>query len=243
MDAVGKTVLVTGSARRVGRAIALELARAGCDVAVHCRRSIDEAEQVAGEIRTMGRRAAVVTGDLADPQIPGQLVARVVESLGRLDILVNNASVFERTPLDDADAERWERVLRINTIAPALLSRSAAPIMRAAGAGRIVNLIDTLAERPIKRYGPYCASKAALASLTRSLAAELAPEITVNGVAPGIAEFPEDYDPELRRRLTAKVPLGRTGSPAEVAAIVRFLVTEGDYITGQIIAIDGGASL
>jgi len=167
----------------------------------------------------------------------------VVRDLGRLDVLVNNASVFEKTPIEQADAAAWERILRTNTIAPALLARAAAPIMRQAGAGRIVNLIDILADRPIKGYGPYCASKAALAGLTRSLALELAPEITVNGIAPGVAVFAEDYDQDLGSRLTAKVPLKRTGSPEEIAAVVRFLVAQGDYITGQIIAVDGGMSL
>ena len=243
METVGKVALVTGAARRVGRAIALELARAGCDVAVHCRLSDKDAAQLVDEIRDMGRRAVVVAGDLADPESPNRAVAQVVRDLDRLDVLVNNASVFEMRPLEQADAAAWERILRINTIAPALLAQAAAPFMRQAGAGRIVNLIDILAERPIKRHGPYCASKAALAALTRSLALELAPEITVNGIAPGIAVFPENYDEDLRRRLTAKVPLKRTGSPEQIAALVRFLVTEGDYITGQIIAVDGGMSL
>jgi len=243
METVEKVALVTGAARRVGRAIALELARAGCDVAVHCRQSAKDAAHLVDEIRDMGRRAVVVAGDLANPETPNRIVAEAVRDLGRLDVLVNNASIFEKTPLEQADAAAWERILRINTIAPALLAQAAAPFMRQAGAGRIVNLIDILAERPIKRHGPYCASKAALAALTRSLALELAPEITVNGIAPGIAVFPENYDEDLRSRLTANVPLKRTGSPEQIAALVRFLVTEGDYITGQIIAVDGGMSL
>ena len=243
METVEKVALVTGAARRVGRAIALELARAGCDMAVHCRRSAKDASQLVDIIRGMGRRAAVVAGDLANPETPNRIVAEAVRNLGRLDVLVNNASIFEKTPLEQADAAAWERILRINTIAPALLAQAAAPFMRQAGAGRIVNLIDILAERPIKRHGPYCASKAALSALTRSLALELAPEITVNGIAPGIAVFPENYDEDLRSRLTANVPLKRTGSPEQIAALVRFLVTEGDYITGQIIAVDGGMSL
>ena len=243
MSAVKRTALVTGAARRVGRAIALELARAGCDVAVHCWRSMKEAEQVADEIRALGRRAIVVSADLLDMDAPARIVDEVVRGLGRLDVLVNNASVFEKTPLDEADASTWDRVLRINVVAPALLSRAAAPVMRSAGAGCIINLTDILADRPIARYGPYCASKAAFTNLTRMLALELAPEITVNAIAPGIAVFPDDYDEEIRKRLTAKVPLQRTGSPEEIAALVRFLITQGNYITGQIIAVDGGMSL
>jgi pteridine reductase len=243
METTGKVALVTGAARRVGRAIALELARAGCDLAVHCRQSTGEARTLADQIRAAGRRATVVVADLAQPDGPEQIVARTIRELGRLDILVNNAAIFEKTPLEQADADTWGRILRINTIAPALLARTAAPFMRLTGAGRIVNLIDVLAERPIKNYGPYCASKAALAALTRSLALELAPVITVNGIAPGIAVFPEDYDQDLRNRLTAKVPLNRPGSPEQIAAVVRFLITDGDYITGQVIAVDGGLSL
>ncbi len=243
MELNGKVALVTGAAQRVGRAIALELARAGCDVAVHCHTSIAAAEQTADAIRDLGRRAAVTPGDLADLATPERIVGKAAEELGGLQILVNNAAVFAKTPLEQADAPTWERLLRINTIAPALLARAAAPFMRAADGGRIVNLVDILAERPIKRYGPYCASKAALVALTRSLALELAPQITVNGIAPGIAIFPDDYAPALRQRLVARVPLGREGTPQEVAALVRFLAAEGDYLTGQIVNLDGGSSI
>lgn len=242
MDVAGKVALVTGAARRVGRAIAMELARAGCDIAVHYRTSERDARQLAGEIEHLGRRAALVEGDLAEARVPQRIVDRAVESLGRLDILVNNASVFAKTPLADADAATWETLLRVNVVAPALLARAVAPMMRAAGAGRIINLVDLLADRPVKAYGPYCASKAALVNLTRTLALELAPQITVNAVAPGIAVFPDDYDSELRGRLVSRVPLQREGTPEEIAAVVRFLVVEGDYITGQILHVDGGWS-
>jgi len=243
MDASGKVALVTGAAKRVGRAIALELARAGCDVAVHYRSSADAAREVADAIEQMGRRVALVSGDLTDLKTPERIVSQTIDSLGRVDVLVNNASAFGKTPIAQVDAETYERMFLVNTIGPGLLTRAVMPIMRSAGAGRIINLVDILAERPLKRYGPYCASKAALANLTRSLALELAPEITVNAVAPGIAVFPEDYDEELRHRLVSRVPLRREGTPQEIAALVRFLVTEGDYITGQIIAIDGGRSI
>lgn len=243
MELKGKAALVTGAAHRVGRAIALELARAGCDVAVHCHTSVAAAEQTANAIRDLGRRVAVIPSDLADPAVSERIVAQAAKELGGLHILVNNASIFEKTPLEQADAQTWERLLRINTIAPALLARAAAPLMRAGGGGRIINLVDVLADRPIKRHGPYCASKAALTALTRSLALELAPQITVNGIAPGIAIFPEEYDADLRQRLIARVPLRREGTPEEVAALVRFLVAEGDYLTGQIINLDGGSSI
>ena len=135
MDISGKVALVTGAARRVGRAVAIELARSGCDVAIHCHKSIQDADGLRTAIQTLGRRAAVLKGDLADPAIPDRLVADTVSILGRLDILVNNASIFDKIPLEEAEADRWERMLRINTVAPALLIRAAAPIMRSAGAG------------------------------------------------------------------------------------------------------------
>lgn len=242
MSSSGKVALVTGAARRVGRAIALELAAHGYDLAIHFNQSGREAAGVAELIRGQGRRAALVQGDLADLAVTGEIVAEAAKALGRLDVLVNSAASFERVEIADADAAVWSETLALNTIAPALLARAAAPIMRAGGGGRIVNLIDITAERAVKGYAAYTASKAALASLTRSLAVELAPDITVNGVAPGIAEFPADYDAALRERLIAQVPLKRAGTPEDIARLVRFLVTEGDYITGAIIPVDGGRS-
>jgi pteridine reductase len=243
MDCHGKVALVTGSARRVGRVIALELARAGCDLALHHNTSVAEAQQVAQDFEKLGRRALLVRGDLADPDTPERLVAEVAAGLGRLDILVNNASTFDKRPLADSDPAFWSRTLQVNALAPALLARAAAPHMHRAGAGRIINLADTLAEHPPRGYTAYSVSKAALIGLTRALAAELAPSITVNAIAPGIAQFPDNYDAATRERLTAKVPLQRPGTPEEVAALVRFLVVEGDYITGQVIRIDGGRSV
>jgi pteridine reductase len=243
MEPTGRACLVTGAARRVGKAIALELARAGFDVAVHYHHSDAEARAVAEEIHRLGRRAAIVRGDLGDPDTPARIVRETVDGLDRLDVLVNNASLFEKFPLEQTSPDVWDRTLQTNLVAPAMLIRAATPIMRAAGAGRVVSITDILADRPAANHAAYCASKAALASLTRCLALELAPQITVNAVAPGIAVFPEHYDQEIRDRLTSKVPLKRPGTPEDVAAAVRFLVTDGDYITGQILAVDGGWSV
>jgi pteridine reductase len=235
--------LVTGAARRVGRAIALELARCGCDVAVHYHGSAAQARQVAAEITALGRRAAALSADLASPPQVAGLVEQVRQALGRLDILINNASVFPQTQgAAWQDAEHWQTTLMVNAVAPAMLAQAAAPLMRAGG-GRIVNLADILAERPIRGHAAYCASKAALVAITRSLARELAPEITVNAVAPGIAIFPEHYSQELRAELTQRVPLRRAGSPEQIARVVRFLALEAEYITGQVIAVDGGRSV
>lgn len=242
MNPSGKVALVTGAARRVGRAIAMELSAAGFEAAIHFNSSEREARELEGLMRSRGRRAAVIKADWLDPNAPERVVEEVVNALGRLDVLVNSASSFDRKPFEQLDFAAWEQTFAVNTVAPALLARAAAPIMRSGGGGRIVNMIDIMAERAVKGYSAYLASKAALASITRSLALELAPDITVNGVAPGIAAFPEHYDQATRERLVSRVPLGRPGSPEEVARLVRFLVTEGDYITGAIIPIDGGRS-
>jgi pteridine reductase len=243
MQPTNKVALVTGAAKRVGRSIALELASAGYDIAIHFNSSRSEAGEVEKIVRERGRRAVLVQGDLADAGTPERVVGEAVNALGRLDVLVNSASSFERIEIEQAGPEVWERTFMLNAIAPALLARAAAPIMRAGGGGRIVNLIDISAERAVKAYAAYIASKAALASITRTLAVELAPDITVNGIAPGIALFPENYDQATRERLISQVPLQRAGSPEDIARLVRFLVTEGPYITGAIIPVDGGRSV
>jgi pteridine reductase len=246
MKLTGLVALVTGGAKRVGRAIVLELADAGCAVAVHYHRSRAEAEALVEDLRDRDCRAATVHGDLHDPAGWADIITGSVEKLGRLDILINNAAVFlpDRTDGEDTfDLAGWESTLRTNAVAPAALCHYAAPHLRAGGRGRIVNLCDITTDRPCPDYLAYSLSKAALTTLTKGLARALAPEILVNGVAPGIAVFPEDWPIERRERLTAKVPLRRAGSPQEVADLVRFLLESGDYITGQIIPIDGGRSI
>jgi pteridine reductase len=238
--------LVTGAGRRVGRAIALELARAGCHIAVHFRRSRDEAEQVAAEITALGRRATTISGDLGDPAAWPHVVDRTVAVLGGLDVLVNNAAEFLTREPDDLahfGLEAWERMLRINVIAPVGLCHHARPHLARSGRGKVVNLCDASADRPWPDHLAYCASKASLAAVTKGLARALAPSVQVNGIAPGIAVFPESYDAELRRSLTKRVPLGREGTPEEVARLARFLVESGDYMTGEIVSIDGGRGL
>jgi len=242
----GAVALVTGGARRVGRAIGLELARAGCDVAVHCRESHREATVLADELGAIGVRAAVVVGDLNDPTRWPAIIDETVRSLGGLDVLVNNAAAFlTEVPdtLDAMDAASWERMLRVNLIAPVALARFARPHLETSGRGAIVNLCDIAAERPWREHLAYCASKAGLVAMTQALARELAPGVRVNGVSPGIAVFPEKYDAKTREAITRRVPLGREGSPEEIARVVRFLVESAGYVTGQIIRVDGGRSV
>jgi pteridine reductase len=243
MAAATRVALVTGGARRVGRAIVLELARSGCDVAVHYHRSHDDAETLATALADLGCQCELLSDDLADTAAPGRLVDRTVDRFERLDILVNNASVFDPQRIEDFDVAAWERIMRVNLTAPAGLAAAAHRYLRATGRGKIVNLCDIAAERPWPSHIPYCASKAALVSLTRSLARALAPDVQVNGVSPGIAVFPDDYDEATRQKLIAKVPLGRSGTPDDIARTVRFLVDEAHYVTGQIINVDGGRSI
>ncbi|MHC4611224.1 MAG: SDR family oxidoreductase [Planctomycetota bacterium] len=243
MTLTGKTALITGAAKRVGRAIALELAEAGCDIAAHCHTSRDEGSALRDRIIAAGRRCAVITGDLAETDTPARLIGATVEALGRLDILVNSAAVFGRMSLGDFDLDAWQRTMQVNLTAVAALCHHAQPHLADHAAGKIVNLCDISADRPWTDHLAYCVSKAGLVCLSKALARELAPSVQVNGVSPGIAVFPDDYDQSTRHRLVAKVPLGRPGTPEDIASAVRFLVEHGDYITGQIINVDGGRSI
>lgn len=246
MGLSGKIALVTGGARRVGKAIVLELARSGCDVAIHCHESLDDADQTACQVVELDRQAVVIPADLNDPEKWAPVIDRVIAEYGQLDILVNNASLFlhdDSDTFDGFDPACWDRMLRTNLIAPMALSHHAAPHLRAGGSGNIINLCDAAVDRPWRNHLAYSSSKAGLACLTKALACSLAPEIRVNGVAPGIAVFPETYPQDLRDRLVRRVPLGRPGTPEGVALLVAFLIESGNYVTGQVISIDGGRNL
>ncbi len=243
MSGQARVALVTGGARRVGRAIALELARAGYDVAVHCRRSLDDARQTVARIESLGRRAALIQADLTDAGAPRLLVDQTVGQLGGLNVLVNNASLWEPTPLADLSRESWEAHLAANLTAPAMLAQQAWPHLRARPPGRVVNICDISADRPWADYVAYCVSKGGLVTLTRALAKAMAPDVCVNGISPGVALLPDACDEETRRTALRRVPLKREGQVDDVAAAVRFLVEGGDYITGQIINVDGGRSI
>ena len=238
-----KTVLVTGAAKRVGREIALELARGGFDVAITYLSSEDDARGVVREIEALGRRGLAIRADLSDPErgvaaiYDGYVAAR-----SRLDVLVNNASIWLPGKLGETSLEMIRKVNALHVEAPLLLCRWFEPMLRAAK-GHVVNMCDLLADRPWPEYLAYCASKAGLVNLTMGLARTLAPEVTVNGIAPGVAEWPDDYPEEEKAKYLKRVPLGRPGTPQDVARLVRFLVTEGTYITGQIIRLDGGRSI
>jgi pteridine reductase len=237
MNLAGRTALVTGAARRLGRAIAEDLARAGARVAVHYHQSAGEAADVVASIRAHGGTAEAFAADLAD----GAAVVSLAEAVGPVDVLVNNASVFFPTPLATLGEADWDRILAVNLKAPFLLARTLGRAMQARGAGKIVNLADSTADRPAPGYLPYGVSKAALVALTRGLARELAPAVQVNCVAPGPVLEPIDGSPTAA--IIRRTPLGRLGSAADVVAAVRFVIDGSDFVTGSTVVVDGGRAL
>lgn len=243
-ESMAPVVLVTGAARRVGAEIARQLQAAGARVALHFRSSRSDAEALAADLNGMRPgSAAIFQADLLDSaSLPG-LVSAVVERFGRLDGLVNNASSFFPTVLGQIDDAAWLDLMGSNLKAPLFLSQAAAPHLKLGG-GAIINIVDIHAERPLKGYPLYCAAKAGLLGLTRALALELAPEVRVNGVAPGAIEWPDDgqFPAAERQAIVAHTLLGRIGAPSDIARTVRFLLFDAPYITGQIIPVDGGRS-
>lgn len=234
--------LVTGAARRVGRAIALELAGCGHHLVVHFRSSQDEALETAALCTARGARAIVVRADLTRPEQVAALFERVDDEFSRLDVLVNNASVFRRTPAWDLTLEDLDFHLEANLQAPYLGSILAARRMRAGDGGCIINIADVAWERPFRDHIPYCVSKAALVMMTRAMAKAFAPAVRVNAVSPGTVLFRPDEGEDLRRRVTSRIPRGQIGTPEDVARAVRFLV-ESPHVTGAVIPVDGGRSL
>ncbi|HUQ24180.1 MAG TPA: pteridine reductase [Burkholderiales bacterium] len=240
----GKTGLVTGGARRVGAAIARRLHAAGANVLIHYRDSDADANKLAGELNAMRPRSAgTVKAELLAPIAPRALVSAALESFGRLDLLVNNASSFFPVALGAIEPSHWEELVGSNLRAPLFIAQEAAAEL-AKNEGAIVNIVDIHAERPLKGYPVYSIAKAGLAALTRSLALELAPRVRVNGVAPGAIAWPEDgqFEPAERQRVVATTPLARTGTPDDIAQAVHFLACA-PYVTGQILAVDGGRSI
>jgi pteridine reductase len=239
----GKWALVTGAGRRVGAAIVRRLHVAGANVAIHYRSSAQPAEDLARELN--GRRpgsAFAVAGNLLDTSALNGMVEQVVRRSGRLDILVNNASSFYPTAMGSVTPEQWDDLAGTNLKAPLFLSQAALPHLRQSR-GVIINLIDIHAVRPLRDHPVYGAAKAGLAFLTRALARDLAPEIRVNGVAPGAVLWPEDGMGEnTKESILRQIPLKRAGDPDDIAGCVLYLVRDATYVTGQIIAVDGGRS-
>ena len=240
----GGVALVTGAARRIGAAVARALHRRGLSIAVHYRRSRDEARSLVRALDRERPGAAAIFGcDLLDPGAPERLVSEVVSRFGALDVLVNNASSFYPTPIDATTEAQWDDLVGTNLKAPFFVTRAAARFL-AANRGSVVNLADVHGRNPVADHPVYCSAKAGLIMLTRALALELGPEVRVNAVAPGIALWPEgDRDEHAQARAVQPVPLRRAGSAEEVADAVTWLALDASYTTGEVLAIDGGRGI
>lgn len=232
--------LVTGASLRVGRAIALELARAGFDLLLHYRNSAREAQEVAEQCLLFGVDVRLFQADLASLDQVRALAERAADG-GPLALLVHNASAYEGAPIEEISPEAWDAMLAVNARAPFFLTQGLLGPLRAAK-GLIVTIVDIGAERPPAGYAHYSMSKAAAAMLVKAFAVELAPEIRSVGISPGQVAWPEHFSAETRARLAARIPLRRVGTPEDVAKLVRFLALEAPYIHGEIIAVDGGLS-
>jgi NAD(P)-dependent dehydrogenase (short-subunit alcohol dehydrogenase family) len=236
----GRWALVTGAARRVGRAIALELGGRGANVVVHYNTSHGAAEATVGDLRGLGVQALALRADLADRAAVAALAAEAEARSGGVNLLVNSASNYLRVPFDDITDAVWDASLHANLRAPFLLAWHLGRAMRARGEGVIVNVADCAVDRPYRSYLPYFVSKAGVVGLTRALARELAPEVRVNAVAPGPVLLPEDVGPTEREQIRKATLLRRIGRPEDVARCVRFLAEEADYSTGGVYLVDGG---
>lgn len=242
----GRAAIVTGAARRIGRDVAHALHRRGVNVLIHCRDSIDGARELAAQLEAeRAGSALVVAADLAEKDSPERLVAAALDAFGRLDVLVNNASSFQPSPLDQATVEDWEELMASNLKGPFFLSCAAAPHL-ARDHGAIVNLADIHGLVPLKNHAVYSQAKAGLIMQTRALAKDLAPEIRVNAVAPGTVLWPEGEEAPskaTREAILARVPLGRQGTPGDIAGAVVYLALDAPYVTGQVLVVDGGRTL
>jgi pteridine reductase len=240
----GKVALVTGAARRIGATIARTLHAHGASVAIHYRGSAEEAVALVDDLNSQrADSAASFAADLTNLPSLSTLVENVINWRSRLDVLVNNASSFYPTPIGAITEQQWDDLVGTNLKAPLFLSQAALPALREAH-GVIINIVDIHSRRPLRDHTVYGPTKAGLAMLTRSLAKDLAPDVRVNGVSPGAILWPEDgMTDDTRETILRQVPLGRAGTPEDIAGAVLYLASEASYVTGQIIAIDGGRSI
>lgn len=240
----GRVAIVTGGARRIGATIARKLHERGLDLVIHYRDSVDEARALRDELLELRRgSAALVQADLADESAPQHIRDAALEAFGRIDILINNASTFYPTPLESTTQMHWDELMASNLRAPFFLARACATEL-AEREGAIVNMVDIHGMVPLGNHPIYSQAKAGLIAQTRSLAREMAPQARVNGVAPGAILWPEsELSPEAGQEILERVPLGRQGHPDDIAGAVAFLALDAPYITGQILAVDGGRLL
>ena len=243
-NVAAKTALVTGGAKRIGAVTTRLLHQAGYNVVIHCRQSQQAADKLAKELNDLRDNSAkVIQGDLNIDKVYNQLIDQAYQYWGRLDVLINNASSFYPTPIGSITSDDWDNLVNSNMKAPLFLAQAAAPYLKQTQ-GNIINMIDVHAKRPMKDHPVYCAAKSGLAMLTMSLAKDLGPDIRVNGVAPGAILWPEnDMSEHTKKIILERTSLKRPGEPIDIAKTILFLVRDANYITGQIIAVDGGRSL
>jgi len=240
----GKTALITGSAKRIGAQIARTLHDAGCDIIIHYRSSEKSANSLCKELNGLRANSAkTLQADLDDTDKLGNVINQAVACWDRLDLLVNNASSFYPTPVGSISTENWDDLINSNLKAPLFLSQAAIPHLKRTN-GSIINMVDVHAYRPMRHHSVYCAAKAGLAMITQSLARDLGPDIRVNGVAPGAILWPDiDMKKEEKNLILERIALKRPGDPEDIGKAVLFLARDADYITGQVIPVDGGRSL
>jgi len=242
MELRGRVALVTGAGRRLGRAMARALARRGMTVAVHHHASAEGAAELRDEIVAGGGKAACFAADLTDAAAAAELPRRVAAELGGLDVLVNSAAVMHRLSFEDTTPAQYDAVLDLNLRSVFFVTQGAAPALRAAH-GKVVNLADLSGLEPWPGFAAHSVSKAGVVMLTRVLARALAPDVTVNAIAPGPVLVPEEYDAEERERLARTTPLRRLGAPEDATAALLYLLEGGDYVTGDVLVVDGGRLL
>ena len=238
----GKVALVTGSADRVGRTIALSLAQKGVHCVIHYRSSLRQAREAVRECQKLGVEATALRADLTRQPEVTSLFRQAFRRFGRLDILVNNAAVFFKTPLNRCTEKEWDLTVDTNLKGSFLCAQEAAKLMRRRG-GKIINIGDWAGARPYADYLPYCVSKAGVIALTKALALELAPKIQVACIAPGPVLLPKNFSRKEAKAIKGKLPLKRIGSPSDIAQTVLFLLEGTDFITGSTITVDGGESI
>lgn len=238
----GRIIWITGSARRVGKAMALACAREGATIVVHCRSSREEAEETRAEIEALGTRATIVQGDHSKVEDVERMVEEIRRNHGRLDTLVNSAAAFPSKKFEEISVEDFQEIIAANLHGPFLCAQKALPLLRKSSPGRIINLVDWAVKRPYSGYAHYMASKGGLHTLTLALARELAPDILVNGIAPGPVLEPEDISDREREAILKKIPLRRWGTADSIAKTLVYMLTCDD-LCGEIITVDAGRSV
>lgn len=243
MELNNKVALVSGGAMRVGKAITIGLAKAGAIVAIHYHRSKDEAEKTFSEVKKAGGTGMLIRGDFTRVSEIEKVVAACYREFERIDVLINNAAIYYRTPLGETSEQQWDELLTVNLKAPFFCSQAVAKIMKQQKQGKIINIADVAGIDPWPGYLPYCASKAGLIALTKGLAKALAPEIQVNAIASGTVLLQPDATAEYRKEIEGLSLLKRVGSPEDIVNTVLYLLQGSDFLTGAVIPVDGGRLL